>query len=137
MPIFDGSNYAYWKAHMKLILKSIDERVWLLCENGWTPPTVTVNDITTLKTVSAWTEDDYKLSNFNSRGLSAISGAVSPDEFRRIMTYTTSKEAWDVLKLTHEGTNAVKESKLQNLATQFDTITMSKYECFDYFYARL
>ena len=93
VPIFYRNNYAYWKARMKSSLKAIDERVWLLCENGWTPPTVTVNNITSLKPVSAWTEDDYKLSNFNSRGLSAISGAVSPDEFRRIMTCTTSKEA--------------------------------------------
>ena len=97
---------------MKSSLKAIDERVWLLCENGWTPPTVIANNITSLKPVSAWTEDDYKMSNFNSRGLSAISGAVTPDEFHRIMMCTTSKEVWDLLKLTHEGTNTVKESKL-------------------------
>ena len=54
MPIFDGSNYAYWKARMKSILKSIDERVWLLCENGWTPPMITVNNVTSLKPVSVW-----------------------------------------------------------------------------------
>jgi len=48
-----------------------------------------------------------------------------------------SKEAWDVLQLTHEGTNAVKESKIQNLTTQFETLTMLESECFDNFYARL
>jgi len=50
---------------------------------------------------------------------------------------TTSKEAWDVLQLTHEGTNAAKESKIKNLITQFETITMLETECFDNFYARL
>ena len=49
MPIFDGSNYAYWKARMRSALKAIDERVWILVERGWTPPTVTVDNVTNLK----------------------------------------------------------------------------------------
>ena len=137
MPIFDGSNYAYWKARMRSALKAIDERVWILVERGWTPPTVTVDNVTNLKPDITWTDEEFKWSSFNSKGLSAISGSVTPDEFKRIMTCTTSKEAWDVLQLTHEGTNAVKESKLQNLTTQFETITMHENECFDEFYARL
>ena len=53
------------------------------------------------------------------------------------MTCTTSKEHGIFFKLTHEGTNVVKESKLKNLAIQFETITMFQSECFDDFYACL
>lgn len=137
MPIFGGNNYAYQKALMKSSLKAIDERFWLMCERGWNTPTHTINNITSLKPVSNWTQDEFKLSNSNLCGLSSISGAITPDKFRRIMTCTTSKEAWYVLQLTHQGTNAVKESKLQNLTTRFETITMLESECFDEFYTIL
>ncbi|RVW87746.1 hypothetical protein CK203_044011 [Vitis vinifera] len=50
--------------------------------------------------------------------------AISTDEFRRIATCTSAKEAWDILQVTHEGTNAVKVSKLQMLTSRFETIRM-------------
>jgi hypothetical protein len=30
---FDGTNYGYWKARMRILLKSID--VWKIVETGW------------------------------------------------------------------------------------------------------
>jgi len=89
LPVFYGTNYAYWKARMKSHLKAIDEQVWVVCERGWTPPTVTANNITNFKPVTDWTENEFKWSTFNSRGQSEISGAINPDKFRRIMTCTT------------------------------------------------
>ena len=37
----------------------------------------------------------------------------------------------------HEGTNAIKINKLQQLTTRFESIKMSDDECFDEFYAKL
>ena len=37
--LFDGTNYAYWKIHMQAFLQSLDERVWLAIDVGWTKPT--------------------------------------------------------------------------------------------------
>ena len=136
-PIFDGSNYAYWKARMKSELKSIDERVWMSVVNGWSPPTYLVENERVIKPVDRWTENEFKLANFNSRGLNALFSAVTPDEFQRIMTCETAKETWDISQLTHEGTSVVKAPKFQNLATQFETIKMNEKETFDEFYARL
>ena len=53
------------------------------------------------------------------------------------MTCETSKEAWDILTLTHEGTSTIRASKLQNLTTQFETIRMLESETFDQFCDRL
>jgi hypothetical protein len=33
---FDGTNYGYWKAHMRFLLKSID--CWKIVEISWTKP---------------------------------------------------------------------------------------------------
>ena len=66
MLVFNVTNYSYWKAHMKSCLKEIDERVWLICERGWTPLTVTVNNFINTKPVFGWTDDEFKLSTYNS-----------------------------------------------------------------------
>ena len=69
--------------------------------------------------------------------MSTIFNGVTPDEFRRISTCETAKEAWDILEVTHEGTNLVKNSKLQRLATTFELLRMDEDETFDEFYAKL
>ena len=38
-PLFDGTNYAYWKVHMQAFLQSLVEREWLAIDVGWTKPT--------------------------------------------------------------------------------------------------
>ena len=35
-PLFDGTNYAYWKVRMKVFLQSLNENVWQAMEIGWT-----------------------------------------------------------------------------------------------------
>ena len=37
-PLFDSTNYAYWKVHMRAFLQSLDEKVWQAVEIGWTKP---------------------------------------------------------------------------------------------------
>ena len=31
-PLFDGTNYAYWKVRMKAFLQAFDEKVWQAVE---------------------------------------------------------------------------------------------------------
>ena len=37
-PLFDGTNYAYWKVRMRAFLQSLDEKVWQVVEIDWTKP---------------------------------------------------------------------------------------------------
>ena len=37
-PLFDGTNYAYWKVRVGVFLQSLDEKVWPTMEIGWTKP---------------------------------------------------------------------------------------------------
>lgn len=41
------------------------------------------------------------------------------------------KEAWDILRTVHEGTDTVKQIKTQNLTTAFKTLCMKELETFD------
>ncbi|KAJ9685236.1 hypothetical protein PVL29_017313 [Vitis rotundifolia] len=80
---------------------------------------------------------ENEASENNARAMYSIFNAISTDEFRRIATCTSAKEAWDVLQVTHEGTNAVKVSKLQMLTSRFETIRMDDHETFGEFNAKL
>jgi hypothetical protein len=117
-PYFDGNDYVYWKARMRVFLKCMDEKVWFFVEK-------------------VWTKNELSESHLNIKGLNAIFMAVSDVEFKRICRCETSKEAWDILETTHAGTQFVKNSKLQILNSMFEKIRMEEDETFDDFYAKL
>ena len=127
-PLFDGTNYAYWKLCMKTFLQSLDEKVWQAIEIGWTKPKEAPAD-----------QDDAKIkaATFNSKALNALFNAGTNKEFKKISSIEIAKEAWTILQTTYEGTKAVKDSKLQRLTTSFEEIKMDEDESFDEFYAKL
>ena len=77
------------------------------------------------------------MANFNSRALNALFSAVTNEEFKKISSTETAKEAWTILQTTYKGTKAVKDSKIQRLTTSFEEIKMEEDESFDEFYAKL
>ena len=102
--------------------------MWQAVEVGWNKP----------KEMSAdWDEANIKAANFNSRALNAIFSAVTNEEFKKISSTETVKEAWTILQTTYEGTKAIKDPKLQRLTTSFVEIKMEEDETFDEFYAKL
>ena len=101
--LFDGINYAYWKIRTRAFLQSLDEKVWQVVEIGWTKPTEAPAD---------WDDAKIKAANFNNRALNALFSVVTNEEFKKISSTKTAKEAWTILQTTYEGTKAVKDSKL-------------------------
>ena len=83
-PLFDGTNYAYWKVRMRSFLQSLNEKVWQVVEIGWTKPTKAPVD---------WDDAKIKAANFNSRASNALFNAVTNEEFRKISSTETAKEA--------------------------------------------
>ena len=84
-----------------------------------------------------WDDAKINAANFNSRALNALFSAVTNEEFKKISSTKTTKEVWTILQKTYEGTEAVKDSKLQRLTTSFEEIKMEEDESFDEFYAKL
>ena len=87
-PLFDGTNYAYWKVRMKGFLQSLDKKVWQAVEIGWTKPKKAPVD---------WDKAKIKAANFNSRALNALFSAITNEEFKKISSTETAKEAWTIL----------------------------------------
>ena len=83
-PLFDGTDYAYWKVRMRDFLRSLDEKVWQVVEIGYTKP----------KEVSTnWDEAKIKAANFNNWALNALFSAITNEEFEKISSTEIAKEA--------------------------------------------
>ena len=94
---------------------------------GWTKPKEAPAD---------WVDAKIKATNFNSRALNALFNAVTNEEFKKISSTETTKEAWTILQTTYGRTKAIKDSKLQRLTTSFEDIKMEEDESFNKFYAK-
>ncbi|KAG5531907.1 hypothetical protein RHGRI_026496 [Rhododendron griersonianum] len=120
-------------------LSSLGIRVWRSVSYGYESPKI--EDTTTkkmrLKEDTEWNTADNDSFEANSRALGAIYGVLSKTEFSRISACDTAKEAWEILRVTHEGTKTVKTSKLQMLTTRFEELRMSEDENFDSFITKL
>ena len=90
-----------------------------------------------MEVLADWDDAKIKAANFNNRALNALFSAVINEEFKKISSTETAKEAWTILQTTYEGTKAIKDSKFQRLATSFEEIKMEEDESFDKFYAKL
>ena len=84
-----------------------------------------------------WDDTKIKVANFNSKLLNALFSAVMNEEFKKIYSTKIVKEAWTILQKTYEGTEVVKDLKLQRLTMSFEEIKMKEDESFDEFYAKL
>ena len=83
-PLFDGTNYAYWKVCMKVFLQALGEKVWQIVEVGWIKPKEVPVD---------WDEATIKAENFNNRALNALFCGVTNKEFKKISSTEVAKEA--------------------------------------------
>ena len=72
---------------MRAFLQSLDEKVWQAVEIGWTEPK---------EVLTNWDEAKIKAANFNSRAMNALFSAVTNEEFKKISSTETTKEAWTI-----------------------------------------
>ena len=112
---------------MRAFLQSLDEKVWQAVEICWTKANEALAD---------WDDAKIKAANFNSKALNALFSTVTNEEFKKLSSTETTKEAWTILQTTYKGTKAIKDSKLQRLTTGFEEIKMEEDESFNEFYAK-
>ena len=77
---------------MRAFLQSLGEKVWQAMEIGYTKPKEAPTD---------WDDAKIKAANFNSKVLNALFTAITNDEFKKISSIETTKEAWTILQTTY------------------------------------
>jgi len=81
-----------------------------------------------LKLEEDWTPPKDELALTNSKALNALFNGVDKNMFRMIKQCNVAKDAWETLKILHEGTIKIKSSKIQLLTTKFESLKMKEDE---------
>ena len=115
---------------MSIFIWSYDYEMWDVMLDGLYVPMKTGMGVKALvpKLQSEWSELKVKRVQVNFKAINTLHCALNPIEFNRIFTCKTVKEIWDKLKVTHERTSQVKESKIALLSNQYEIFKMQANE---------
>ncbi|GAV62566.1 UBN2 domain-containing protein, partial [Cephalotus follicularis] len=114
---------------MAIFLQSLDYQLWHIVVNGPRMPTRTIEGVISPKPKNGYNDNDFRMLQLNSKAKHVLFCAVGPNEFNRISSCESAKEMWDLLEVTYEGTNQVKESKISMLVHEYELFMMHNDEC--------
>ncbi|SPT18275.1 unnamed protein product [Triticum aestivum] len=122
-PYFDGTNFASWKHKMKMHILGHNPAVWdIVCidlQGGFFDGREPNREATV---------EELKMLQYNAQACDILFNGLCPEEFNKINRLENAKEIWDTLIDMHEGTDSVKESKLDVLQSQLDKFKMKDGE---------
>ncbi|MQM08552.1 hypothetical protein Taro_041408 [Colocasia esculenta] len=121
-PLFDGEDYPYWKTRMEYFLQWHDYQIWSIVEEG---------DLLVTNEKVQWIDDDRKKISLNCNAKSILCCALSKKEFNRISACKSSMEMWEKLRITYEGTDKVKETRIDILVTQYERFQMQSGKIYE------
>ena len=64
------------------------------------------------------------MAQLNAKTMNVLYCTLYANEFNHISTCISTKKIWDRLEVTHEGTNQVKESKINMLVHKYELFKM-------------
>jgi hypothetical protein len=100
-PLFNGTNFSFWKVRMRTYIMALGADVWDVVETGYVKPIVLAS------------KDDKIEFNFNAKAMNVILSGLAEAEFVKFMHLESTKEMWDKLISSYEGNEKVKDAKLQ------------------------
>ncbi|GAV73049.1 zf-CCHC domain-containing protein/UBN2 domain-containing protein [Cephalotus follicularis] len=113
---------------MTIFLQSLDYQLWHIIVNGPRMPTRTIEGVVSPKPENEYNDNDFRMLQLNSKAKHVLFCAVGPNEFNRISSCDSEKQMWDLLEVTYEGTNQVKESKISMLVHEYELFVMHNDE---------
>jgi hypothetical protein len=78
------------------------------------------NGIVTPKPENEWTTYEERKWSYDWKARTILISSLGVDEYYRISNCRSVKDMWDTLEIAHEGTNDVKQSKINVLTQEFE-----------------
>ena len=102
--------------------------LWDVIEDDLTFPSKLVDGVMVPKPKQEWDECDRRNFQLNAKVIFTLQCAMDRNEYNRICQCKSAKEIWRLLEITHEGTNQVKESKINLLVHSYELFFMKDNE---------
>ncbi|VFQ77872.1 unnamed protein product [Cuscuta campestris] len=127
-PLFDGTNYSYWKEMIRMFIQSNDYKLWLIVKNGCGVPMKKVGEVNVPTTEEESNNEDCKKMELNAKAINMIYCGVNTDDYRKISRCETEKQMWEKLEVTYEGTVQLREAKIDQLTHEYELFSMKENE---------
>jgi hypothetical protein len=124
-PLFDGTNFSFWKVRMRTYIMALGVDVWDVVETGYINPVVLSS------------KDDKLEFSFNAKEMNVILNGLTEVEFVKVMHLESSKAMWDKLISSYEGNEKVKDAKLQTYRLKFEQLKMNEDETVSKYFLRV
>jgi hypothetical protein len=124
-PLFNGTNFSFWKVRMRTYIMDLGAYVWDVVETGYVNPVVLAS------------KDDKLEFSFNAKAMNAILSGLAEAEFVKFMHLESAKEMWDKHINNYEGNEKVKDAKLQTYRLQFEQLKMKEDETVGKYFLRV
>jgi hypothetical protein len=115
-PMFDGTNFSFWKIRMRTHLMSLGVDVWDVVEMGYVKPIVLTS------------KDDKMEFIFNEKSLNSILSGLVEVDFVELIHCDSTKIMWDKMISSYECNKMVKDAKLQTNRLKFEQLKMDEDE---------
>ncbi|SPT19497.1 unnamed protein product [Triticum aestivum] len=122
-PYFDGTNFASWKHKMNMHILGHNPAIWAVVYIGLQGEFFDGREPNREATA-----EELKMLQYNAQACDILFNGLCPEEYNKISRLENAKEIWDPLIDMHEGTDSVKESKLDVLQSQLDKFKMKDGE---------
>jgi len=122
IPFLDKDNYHHWKVKMHLHMLSQDEAYVDCIERGPHVPmrAATGNEPSVPKPRHEWSDPDIEQVRKDKKAMNILFNGVDADMFDNIINCKTAKEVWDTIQIICDGTEQVRENKMQLLIQQYE-----------------
>ncbi|VFQ79600.1 unnamed protein product [Cuscuta campestris] len=121
---------------MRIFIQSNNFLLWRIIKNGEEVPMMKVGETTVPKTEDEYDAQDIKKIENNAKAINILYCAVNLDNYRKISCCSTAKDMWDKLEITYEGTNQVREAKIDFLTHEYELFRMKENEKIDEMFER-
>lgn len=97
---------------MMIYIKSEDIKSWKMIITG---PRLSKDEHYQVQKELDYKDEDWKQDQINAKATQLILCALTVRQTNRVLFCKSAKEIWERLEVTHEGTNQVKETKINML----------------------
>src|SRR5579859_1527280 len=120
VPMFDGTDYAYWKTRMRAYLKGKGLKVWAIVVATSYPATDSVQSH----------------HDANNKAVDILLSSLFRTEFARVCDLDVAHKIWSHLQSFHEGTNAIKARLFETYHSEYENFIQLPGESVETLFSR-
>jgi len=114
---------------MENYIQAEDYELWMLNVNSpYIPMKVTTDGKAVPKEPKEFDSDDFRKMEKNAKAKKLLYFGLGLNEYTHISECESAKEIWNALQVAHEGTNQVKQSRIEMLVRKYELFEMSDKE---------